>query len=52
MRESRYSRAVIDRGSTIKSHLLSDTKDPFDRVPLSIEEGIPSSSRRCVLSFG
>ncbi|KAF9030215.1 hypothetical protein BDZ89DRAFT_1091648 [Hymenopellis radicata] len=36
------SRAVIDR-STIKSHLLSDTKDPFNRVPLSIEDVIPNT---------
>ncbi|KAH7922937.1 hypothetical protein BV22DRAFT_1036932 [Leucogyrophana mollusca] len=35
------SRAVIDR-STIKSHLLSDTKDPFNRVPLAIEDVIPN----------
>ncbi|KAH7915426.1 ubiquitin elongating factor core-domain-containing protein [Hygrophoropsis aurantiaca] len=35
------SRAVIDR-STIKSHLLSDTKDPFNRMPLTIEEVIPN----------
>ncbi|KAI0322359.1 ubiquitin elongating factor core-domain-containing protein [Amylostereum chailletii] len=34
------SRAVIDR-STIKSHLLSDTKDPFNRAPLTIEEVVP-----------
>jgi ubiquitin conjugation factor E4 B len=34
------SRAVIDR-STIKSHLLSDAKDPFNREPLTIEEVIP-----------
>jgi len=34
------SRAVIDR-STIKSHLLSDAKDPFNRMPLAIEEVIP-----------
>lgn len=24
--------------STIKSHLLSDAKDPFNRMPLSIED--------------
>ena len=36
------SRAVVDR-STIKSHLLSDSKDPFNRVPLKIEEVIPSA---------
>lgn len=35
------SRAVIDR-STIKSHLLSDTKDPFNRVPLAIDDVLPS----------
>ncbi|KAH8114701.1 ubiquitin elongating factor core-domain-containing protein [Phellopilus nigrolimitatus] len=34
------SRVTIDR-STIKSHLLSDTKDPFNRVPLSLEEVVP-----------
>jgi len=34
------SRAVIDR-STIKSHLLSDAKDPFNRMPLTIEDVIP-----------
>jgi ubiquitin conjugation factor E4 B len=38
------SRAVVDR-STIKSHLLSDSKDPFNRVPLKIEEVIPSAYR-------
>ncbi len=34
------SRTIIDR-STIKSHLLSDAKDPFNRAPLTIEEVIP-----------
>ncbi|EIW81074.1 hypothetical protein CONPUDRAFT_55967 [Coniophora puteana RWD-64-598 SS2] len=34
------SKAVIDR-STIKSHLLSDSKDPFNRVPMSIEDVVP-----------
>ena len=34
------SRTVIDR-STIKSHLLSDAKDPFNRVPLTINEVVP-----------
>ena len=38
------SRVVVDR-STIKSHLLSDTKDPFNRMPLTLEEVIPSKSR-------
>ncbi|KAI0365724.1 ubiquitin conjugation factor E4 [Pilatotrama ljubarskyi] len=35
------SRVVVDR-STIKSHLLSDTKDPFNRMPLSMEDVIPN----------
>lgn len=34
------SRTIIDR-ATIKSHLLSDAKDPFNRVPLVIEDVIP-----------
>jgi ubiquitin conjugation factor E4 B len=34
------SKAIIDR-STIKSHLLSDTTDPFNRSSLSIEDVIP-----------
>jgi ubiquitin conjugation factor E4 B len=38
------SRAVVDR-ATIKSHLLSDAKDPFNRVPLTIEDVIPSECR-------
>ena len=42
------SRAVVDR-STIKSHLLSDSKDPFNRVALSLEEVIPSMSLRLIM---
>ena len=38
------SRAVVDM-ATIKSHLLSDSKDPFNRAPLKIEEVIPSAYR-------
>lgn len=34
------SKTTIDR-STIKSHLLSDPTDPFNRVPLKIEECLP-----------
>lgn len=34
------SRIVIDR-STIRSHLLSDPHDPFNRVPLKIEDVLP-----------
>ena len=30
--------------STIKSHLLSDPTDPFNRSPLKIEDVIPSNS--------
>ncbi|KAL1722762.1 ubiquitin elongating factor core-domain-containing protein [Schizophyllum commune] len=33
------SRTIIDR-PTIKSHLLSDSKDPFNRMPLTIEDVI------------
>jgi len=36
------SKAVIDR-ATIKSHLLSDAKDPFNRAPLTIEEVTPNT---------
>ncbi|KAF2864065.1 hypothetical protein K470DRAFT_254395 [Piedraia hortae CBS 480.64] len=35
------SRAVIDR-STIRSHLLSDPHDPFNRMPLKLEDVIPN----------
>lgn len=35
------SRVVIDR-ATIKSHLLSDSKDPFNRSPLSFSEVLPN----------
>ncbi|KAJ6508731.1 ubiquitin elongating factor core-domain-containing protein [Mycena sanguinolenta] len=37
------SRAIVDR-STIKSHLLSDRTDPFNRVPLAIEDVIPDEA--------
>lgn len=36
------SRKVVDL-STIKSQLLSDPKDPFNRLPLSIEDVIPGT---------
>jgi ubiquitin conjugation factor E4 B len=35
------SRVTVDI-STIKSHLLSDPIDPFTRIPLKIEDVIPS----------
>jgi ubiquitin conjugation factor E4 B len=34
------SRAIVDL-ATIKSHLLSDSKDPFNRVPLTIDDVVP-----------
>lgn len=37
------SKQVLDR-ATIRSHLLSDPTDPFNRVPLKIEDVIPSKS--------
>ena len=36
------SRTTVDR-STIRSHLLSDPNDPFNRMPLKIEEVISST---------
>ena len=42
------SRAIVDRG-TIKSHLLSDAKDPFNRSPLAINEVIPGKLPQCFL---
>jgi ubiquitin conjugation factor E4 B len=36
------SKAIVDR-STIKSHLLSDATDPFNRAPLKIEEVVPAT---------
>ncbi|KAF2013691.1 hypothetical protein BU24DRAFT_244034 [Aaosphaeria arxii CBS 175.79] len=35
------SKAVVDR-STIRSHLLSDPNDPFNRMPLTIDQVIPN----------
>lgn len=39
------SRQIVDR-STIRSHLLSDSTDPFNRVPLSIEDVLPAEDKR------
>ncbi|CDZ97514.1 Ubiquitin fusion degradation protein-2 [Phaffia rhodozyma] len=36
------SKTTIDR-STIKAHLLSDPTDPFNRVPLKLEDCIPNT---------
>ena len=35
------SQITIDR-ATIKSHLLSDNTDPFNRSPLKLEDVVPS----------
>jgi ubiquitin conjugation factor E4 B len=40
------SKVTIDR-ATIRSHLLSDPNDPFNRAPLKIEEVIPSKIQQC-----
>ncbi|KAJ5725731.1 Zinc finger RING/FYVE/PHD-type [Penicillium malachiteum] len=42
------SRMSIDR-ATIRSHLLSDPHDPFNRVPLTMEDVIPGKSRLLVI---
>ena len=39
------SRAVVDR-STIKAHLLSDGTDPFNRMPLTLDEVTPADDVR------
>ncbi|EER43618.1 ubiquitin conjugating enzyme [Histoplasma capsulatum H143] len=39
------SKVSIDR-STIRSHLLSDPNDPFNRAPLSIEDVIPDTETK------
>ena len=39
------SKTSIDR-STIRSHLLSDPNDPFNRAPLKIEDVIPDDALR------
>lgn len=36
------SKTSIDR-STVRSHLLSDPHDPFNRTPLKIEDVIPDT---------
>jgi ubiquitin conjugation factor E4 B len=43
------SRTILDR-ATIKSHLLSDSKDPFNRVPLTIEEVVPGNLKKIFLA--
>jgi ubiquitin conjugation factor E4 B len=42
------SRTTIDR-STIRSHLLSDPHDPFNRVPLKIEDVIPNTELKAAI---
>ena len=45
------SKTSIDR-STIRSHLLSDPNDPFNRAPLKIEDVIPGKQAHDSLCFG
>ncbi|CCF60736.1 hypothetical protein KAFR_0L01270 [Kazachstania africana CBS 2517] len=45
------SRVNIDR-STIKAHLLSDSTDPFNRMPLKLEDVIPNDElKQRILEF-
>lgn len=39
------SNTIIDR-STIRAHLLSDTRDPFSRAPLSMDMVIPGKIKK------
>ncbi|KAI5237011.1 hypothetical protein E4T43_08258 [Aureobasidium subglaciale] len=39
------SKQIVDR-STIRSHLLSDATDPFNRVPLAIEDVLPAEDKK------
>lgn len=39
------SKQILDR-STIRSHLLSDATDPFNRMPLKIEDVIPAVDKK------
>lgn len=39
------SKQIVDR-STIRSHLLSDPTDPFNRVPLKIEDVIDATDKK------
>lgn len=45
------SKVNIDR-STIKAHLLSDSTDPFNRMPLKLEQVVPNEElRQRILEF-
>lgn len=39
------SKQIVDRG-TIRQHLLSDPTDPFNRMPLKIEDVIPAEDKK------
>lgn len=39
------SKQIVDR-STIRSHLLSDPTDPFNRVPLKMEDVVPAAEKK------
>lgn len=43
------SKTTMDR-STIRSHLLSDPNDPFNRSPLKIEDVIPGELKILICS--
>ncbi|TKA55862.1 hypothetical protein B0A49_10202 [Cryomyces minteri] len=43
------SRITIDR-STIRSHLLSDPTDPFNRVPMKIEDVVPDEEMKAKIA--
>jgi ubiquitin conjugation factor E4 B len=42
------SKAILDL-STIKSHLLSDPTDPFNRAPLKIQDVIPATELKAAI---
>lgn len=42
------SKAIVDM-STIKSHLLSDSSDPFNRVPLKIQDVVPATELKAAI---
>jgi len=42
------SKAILDM-STIKSHLLSDPTDPFNRAPLKIQDVIPATELKAAI---
>jgi ubiquitin conjugation factor E4 B len=43
------SRTTVDR-STIRSHLLSDPHDPFNRAPLKIEDVVEDTEMKAKIT--